>query len=320
MTLITLTIPSLALSIDALIGVIIFLLIFGGQIYGLIVKAKQKSQPPPDDVEGEDGAKPQRTFADRIMDAIEDIKRSQDPNYKPGQPPTNSDMQQRLEQMRREANASREDSSAPEAAEDRPVLTQVNPSGPSSGSQPSNLTMEQLQLRQRAREEYERRAMELRRQRAATQVQVGGPSTAQTPAQQSPAPRSRPVPSGSGTSGSVGGSKPSQQPAPPRRPPQPFSMPPQPITPARTASVDPVVQIGSTFEEQTTDREPVAAPLPSSQQKPSRRPAPAPAAAVTKPVAVLRTGVVDAATLRQAILWREILDKPLALRDPNDRF
>jgi tetratricopeptide (TPR) repeat protein len=38
---------------------------------------------------------------------------------------------------------------------------------------------------------------------------------------------------------------------------------------------------------------------------------------VTKPVAVLRTGVVDAATLRQAILWREILDKPLALRFVN---
>jgi hypothetical protein len=310
MTLITLTIPSLALSIDAMIGIIIFLLIFGGQIYGVIAKAKQKSQQPT-----EAGDKPQPTLADRIKEAIETIKQSQDPNYKPGQPPTNSDMQQRLERMRREANTSREDSSASEDADDRPVLTQVNPSGPSSGSQPSNLTMEQKQLRQRAREEYERRAMELRRQRAAGQTQASGQSPA--PAQQSQAPQSRPSSSGTSNAPSPSTTSSLPQSAPPRRPPPQQQ---QPLPPVRVASEDPVVQIGSTYEVPSSRDEPVSAPLPSSQQKPSRRPAPAPAAAAAKPVAVLRTGVVDAATLRQAILWREILDKPLALRDPNDRF
>ncbi len=303
MTLITQTIPSLALIIEP-IAVIIFLLIFGGRIYGMIAKAKEKSKQQ----EQLGGDKPQPTIADKIFDAIEAIKRAQDPNYKSGQQPTNSDMQQRLEQMRREANSSRQ--SASEASDDVPVLMQVNPGGPSSGSQPSNLTLEQKQLRQRAREEYERRAMELRRQRAAGQTQASG----QSPAQQSPAPSSRPSSSGNAAPTPSRTTASTSPTAPSRRPSQ------QPMTPARAASVDPVVQIGSSYEAPTTRDKPAAAPLPSSQQKPSRRPANAPATVVNKPAAAVRTGVVDASTLRQAILWREILDKPLALRELNDRY
>jgi hypothetical protein len=293
MTLNATLIPILAASFGP-IGVIIFLLMFGGHIYGMIAKAKEKARKQNE----LGGDKPEPSILDRVMDAIEQAKQSQDPSSRPSQRAMTGDMQERLERMRREANASRQSSS--EDAGEVPVLMQIDARGPSSGSQPSNLTAEQMQLRQRAREEYERRAMELRRQRAAAQTLTAN----QPSGQPRPSHAPRPAPT------SVVTPSPAARTAPAR----------QPLAPAHGASEDPVVMIGSAYEPPPVVDEPQSVPLPSSVQKPQRLSSPAPAAASAPASKPHRTGAVNAATLRKAILWREILDKPLALREMDDRY
>jgi hypothetical protein len=78
--------------------------------------------------------------------------------------------------------------------------------------------------------------------------------------------------------------------------------------------------IGAAYEPPAANDETEPAPLPSSLQKPLRQSKPAATEAAPSATTPRRTGTVNAATLRKAILWREILDKPLALREMDDRY
>lgn len=203
------------------------------------------------------------------------------------------------------------------AARRAQALAQMRTQAARTGStQPDNLSIAQREARDRAREAYQRRQELLARQREALQQQqqAASPRPAQASAsQQTPA---RP------TAAQSASARASQQQAQARQAQQQAqarqaqaaaarSRSAQAAQPRRILSepgVSAPMQVES-LSDRRTDREPL-------QSGSSRREADLAARSDLSPGAAMLRGSLTGQSLRSAFLLKEVLDRPLALRDP----
>lgn len=164
-----------------------------------------------------------------------------------------------------------------ESADVKPVSASTA-SNPSSG-QPNNLSMDEMRARMRARQEYERRRAELRKQREA--------ATGQASAQPAPVAQAPTAPA------------------------------PAPVRETRRTEEREVVTL--TPAEEPSESRPRPKPQPQREPQQRRSPTPTAVAAASTPSPAgqtLRLPALSSPTnLRDAFILREVLDKPLALRD-----
>jgi len=162
--------------------------------------------------------------------------------------------------------------------------TIANPAAPASQTEPTNLTMAQRVERARAKAQYKKRAQALQQQRQASQQPQSAQTTAPQRAQQLKLARKQAL---------------AQQRAQAlQRQQQPTAAKPPPSSKPRLAESKPrFTSLQAEHDQDTVHRHVPDAPVPAKKKETHH---------------LQRFG---ASSLRQAIVLKEILDRPIALRD-----